>query len=852
MHKKSYLFLALLMLSGISGSVRAQGVDPGVENLTHSWTFDDGTADDLIGNATGNLMGSAYVSQGALNTTAEDSWLELPAESIAINAYTEITIEAWFQSVAGGNTAYHMLASFGNTQNTIGANYYFVTPVNQNGDSRAAISCGNTSQPWAAESGVLGDAYDDGLLHHIVSTIDADSIKLYIDGVPQGSAVLDTNNSLAQLSVAHAYLAKSVYDSDPAWRGYIHEFNMYSKALSAENILFLFDEGNDKFSEIADPFKPVVIEVESGDVGSDFNLVQEDSIEYVTIQTNRTEFNPGSRARIVTFEVTFPDTGVYDLFVRLRVGPGSWDDDSFFYGNGFGVKDSLLDSNWILINGLAGAGFSEPDDVVHELGGLGSGVWKWVNISNDNFAGDTTFTIAGDSLTRTVQIGGRETGLDIDKIAFGKSKLYFTVGNLDSVARGSSEIPEPVIVWEGPPLASKQSKFVGNVYSAPQINNFESYWNQVTPENAGKWGSVEGTRDNMNWGDLDAAYKLAKDNDFPIHFHVLIWGAQQPSWISSLEPAEQLEEIREWFQAVANRYPEIDFLEVVNEPLPGHNPPDGTSGRAKYKDALGGNGETGWDWVLNAFRMAREIFPASSELMLNDFGILGSTSATSQYLKLIRLLQAENLIDIIGVQGHAFTTTASTAIMKRNLDSLATTGIPIQVTELDIDGTVDSIQLQNYQRIFPALYEHPGVEGITLWGWRPGLWRNDQGAYLLNQNGSERPALEWMRQYLDTLNIDYTAIEDIGVVANEFGLYNNYPNPFNPATHIQYSIGSTSKVTLSVFDMLGREIQTLVNDIKAPGRYTITFNAEHLASGIYFYRLRAGSFSETKKFILLR
>jgi endo-1,4-beta-xylanase len=552
--------------------------------------------------------------------------------------------------------------------------------------------------------------------------------------------------------------------------------------------------------------------------------------------------------------VTFPDTGAYDLFVRLRVGPNTWDDDSFFYGNGFGEKTSATDDDWIFIDGLAAAGFSEPDEVVLEAGGLGSGVWKWVNLSRNGYQGGPpiSFTIVEDSLIQTFQIGAREDGLDIDKLAFGKSYLYYTVGNLDNREPGSTELPVPGEVWEGPPLASNQPKFVGNIYSPPQVINFEAYWNQVTPENAGKWGSVEGTRDNMNWSGLDAAYNLAKDNDFPFHFHVLVWGAQQPSWINSLSSEEQLEEITEWFQAVADRYDDIDYLEVVNEPLPGHNPPDGTSGRANYKEALGGNGETGWDWVLNAFRMAREIFPPETKLMLNDFNIINSSSSTSQYLNLIRLLQAEDLIDIICAQGHAFTTNAAVVTMKRNLDSLASTGLPIQITELDIDGPSDAIQLQDYQRIFPALYEHPGVEGITLWGWRRGLWRDEQGAYIINQDGSERPALQWLRTYLDTLSIEPVSVEDIVEVANEYRLYNNYPNPFNPTTTIEFSLSENCDIHLVVYDVLGRIVADLARGHYNAGNYKLNFNASNLASGIYFYKLETRNYRSVKKMMLLK
>jgi GH35 family endo-1,4-beta-xylanase len=416
----------------------------------------------------------------------------------------------------------------------------------------------------------------------------------------------------------------------------------------------------------------------------------------------------------------------------------------------------------------------------------------------------------------------------------------------------------PGNVWEGPPLASKQPKFVGNIYSPAQVNNFEAYWNQVTPENAGKWGYVEGTRDVMNWGGLDAAYNLAKDNDFPFRFHVLVRGVETPTWIDTLEPAEQLEEIREWFEAVAERYDDIDYLEVVNEGLPGHNPPDGNNGRVNYKEALSGDGETGWDWILNSFRMAREIFPQSTKLMINDYNIMNSTSNTAQYLKIIRLLQSENLIDAIGEQGHAGQTDAPVVTMKRNLDSLASTGLPIQITEFDVRGFSDAIQLQNYQKLFLAFYEHPGVEGITLWGWRAPMYIQD--AYLINQNGSERPALEWLRQYLDTLNLKPVSVEEIMETPLEFCLYDNYPNPFNFSTQIQYSIPQSGYISLKVYNLLGEEIMTLFEGFQQVGSHVTSFDGTDLASGVYLYQLKArqtnsgqeNNLVETKKFILLK
>ncbi|MCW8811167.1 MAG: T9SS type A sorting domain-containing protein [Ignavibacteriaceae bacterium] len=116
---------------------------------------------------------------------------------------------------------------------------------------------------------------------------------------------------------------------------------------------------------------------------------------------------------------------------------------------------------------------------------------------------------------------------------------------------------------------------------------------------------------------------------------------------------------------------------------------------------------------------------------------------------------------------------------------------------------------------------------------------------------------------IDT-RVDIGAIESeyywnpVGVKDNsnelpvKYNLQQNFPNPFNPSTKIKYSVLQTSQVNIKVFDILGNEIVTLVNEEKSIGTYELTWNAESLPSGVYFYQLKAGSFVETKKMILLR
>ncbi len=101
-----------------------------------------------------------------------------------------------------------------------------------------------------------------------------------------------------------------------------------------------------------------------------------------------------------------------------------------------------------------------------------------------------------------------------------------------------------------------------------------------------------------------------------------------------------------------------------------------------------------------------------------------------------------------------------------------------------------------------------------------------------------------------------TSVENVGTVPTGFALSQNYPNPFNPSTRIQYTIESAGLVSLKVYDMLGREVATLVNGRQEAGTYTVQFGinsgASGLSSGIYFYRLKVGSFISTKKLVLMK
>ncbi|MGE5859408.1 MAG: T9SS type A sorting domain-containing protein, partial [Ignavibacteria bacterium] len=97
-----------------------------------------------------------------------------------------------------------------------------------------------------------------------------------------------------------------------------------------------------------------------------------------------------------------------------------------------------------------------------------------------------------------------------------------------------------------------------------------------------------------------------------------------------------------------------------------------------------------------------------------------------------------------------------------------------------------------------------------------------------------------------------TTVENNGNVPSKFALEQNYPNPFNPATTIKYSIPVSEFVRVKIYDVLGKEIATLVNREQAAGSYKVEFDGSRLASGIYLFKLQTNNFVETKKMVLTK
>jgi len=226
--KKTYLLVCLFMILGINVKTMA-ATDPGTANLKHQWKFEDGTANDNVGTLNGTLNGTATVANGDL-ITGDAGWVTFDAAALAINTYTELTVSAWFTSTAKANTGFHFLYYFGNSDGN-GNHFTGYTPARGNDLSRFMLGTNG-------EAGIDATEYDDGLLHNVTCIIDATTVSYYMDGNLVNSVGIG-NSTLADVGTQFAYIAKGGWN-DPNWKGLIHEMSVYDKALTADNVKFLY------------------------------------------------------------------------------------------------------------------------------------------------------------------------------------------------------------------------------------------------------------------------------------------------------------------------------------------------------------------------------------------------------------------------------------------------------------------------------------------------------------------------------------------------------------------------------------------------------------------------------------
>jgi beta-xylosidase len=184
--------------------------------------------------------------------------------------------------------------------------------------------------------------------------------------------------------------------------------------------------------------RPLVYEAEAAELGASVHVTTQQGVTYASpINTISAIDAPHDTANVLTFKVAFPQSGSYDLYARIRVGAGMFNDDSFFFGRDFGTLSVDSTAAWYMVNGLTGSGSTSLTEYVSGRGTSGALLWKWVNVSE--FVRPTapyTFTVSDIDSIYTFQLATREDGLDIDKIAFAPSSYLYTVLDLDTKQAG--------------------------------------------------------------------------------------------------------------------------------------------------------------------------------------------------------------------------------------------------------------------------------------------------------------------------------------------------------------------------------------------------------------------------------
>jgi endo-1,4-beta-xylanase len=287
----------------------------------------------------------------------------------------------------------------------------------------------------------------------------------------------------------------------------------------------------------------------------------------------------------------------------------------------------------------------------------------------------------------------------------------------------------------GPPPATK--KFFGNIDTQGQIrSDFKTMWDQFSPENAGKWGSVQGSsQSSFNWNSLDAMYKYCSDNNIIFKQHNFTWGAQQPGWVNSSNATAA---IQNWMTTFCQRYPKTAMIDVVNEPL--HN-------QASYTGGIGGAGSSGYDWIVNVFKWARTACP-NAILIVNDYNTIEYSNENNNIQKLVKaVVAAGGPIDAVGNQGHDVAKVSASTVLTYTNNIINGTGLPVYITEMDIGLADDNQQQQVMQNIVTELWNLDKVKGFTYWGYIVGTtWRSNTG--LMTSSGTKRAALTWLLNFL--------------------------------------------------------------------------------------------------------
>ena len=453
-----------------------------------------------------------------------------------------------------------------------------------------------------------------------------------------------------------------------------------------------------------------------------------------------------------------------------------------------------------------------------------------------------------------------------------------------------------------------QGPFLGT-FSEDILNNEFSY---ITPANDFKQSYIHPEPGIYRWKDANTWIQKAKINGQVIRMHSPI-GPQCSKWAKddSRTASELLQNLEEYVTELCRYYngeENILWMDVVNETIDKKTgewfgPKPGTDKWENPWTIIGfdttDDGLNPPIYIDKAFELANKYAPNIKQI-INQHGTMND-AVWDKVKALVYYLRGKGRrVDGIGFQCHVDVgwekenndSGVNNIVALGNLiDWAHENNLEFHITENNVylrngnEGKYDE-QADTYKAIVKTLLSkrNTGVVTWNTWMLRDGNGQTgDRNPCLFRQDGSAKPAYYAVQKVLE--NTVTTDVFTKKKISDKFILYNNYPNPFNPTTTIEYSIpeithphqkngaqayrfasspferglmhtqqvlGGGVVIDLKVYDVLGKEVATLVNKKQKPGNYKIMFDASALASGIYYYQLKSGKFIKTKNMLLLK
>ena len=314
-------------------------------------------------------------------------------------------------------------------------------------------------------------------------------------------------------------------------------------------------------------------------------------------------------------------------------------------------------------------------------------------------------------------------------------------------------------------LAASNVAFIGNITQNGEFSwwdfGVDGDWQQMTPENESKWDAIAPTQGGADWSTLDNYYNRTRQLGIPMKGHTLCWGSQEPEWVGQLPTnTAKVNAVRSWIQTYCSRYPDMEYIDVVNEA--DHWPPTYAGAlNAEFRSNHPGHQTDPHAWVLQCFEWAEQYCP-NAQLIYNDFNTL--TSDTEMVATIAQKVADMGWLDGIGAQAHFIEWGMNMSgmawnenVLLQKLDQLGAIS-DIFISEWDVrDVLGDNNEDQDpYQPDYtaeyilktqlPIFYTHPAVRGITFWGYKEDqMWQST--AELADADGNLNARGQWIREY---------------------------------------------------------------------------------------------------------